>query len=313
MSSPRTMESVEAIESRQHSTAPPRSSANAIARGLGWFSLGLGVAEVIAPRAIGRVAGARKKESLIRSYGVREIVAGVGVLATTHSAGWLWARVAGDAVDLASLGAARAASRDGKKSNALAIGSVAGVTALDLWCASRLTKARAGRSRARAEASLIVSRSPEECYQFWRNFENLPRFIDHLKSVRSTGNLGSRWTAYGPGGIEVEWDAEIEEDVPNKRLSWRARDGSHIWHSGVVDFENAPGGRGTIVRVQMDYGNTLKVIGLLATPLGKNPGQLIRKQLRRFKQVVETGESITTEGQPAGRRSGATWLDEIAR
>src|SRR5690348_17700672 len=134
MSSPRTMESVEAIESRQHSTAPPRSSANAIARGLGWFSLGLGVAEVIAPRAIGRVAGAgaRKKESLIRSYGVREIVAGVGVLATTHSAGWLWARVAGDAVDLASSGAARAASRDGRNSNALAIGSVAGGTGLDL-------------------------------------------------------------------------------------------------------------------------------------------------------------------------------------
>jgi len=111
----------------------------------------------------------------------------------------------------------------------------------------------------------------------------------------------------------VEWNAEVEEDIPNKRLAWRARAGSHIWHSGVVDFENAPGGRGTIVRVQMDYGNTLKAIGLLAMPVGKNPGQLIRKQLRRFKQILETGEPITTEGQPAGRRSGATWLDEIAR
>lgn len=310
MSLSRTLESMDAVASRQRSTAPPKSSANGIARGLGWFSLGLGVAELVAPRAIGRVAGARKKESLIRSYGIREIIAGVGVLATTHSSGWLWARVAGDAVDLASLGAARAASTDGKKKNALAIGSVVGVTALDLWCA---TKAGAGRARARTEASLMVSRSPEECYQFWRNFENLPLFIDHLKSVRSTGDRGSRWTAYGPGGIQVEWDAEIEEDIPNKRLAWRARDGSHIWHSGVVDFENAPGGRGTIVRVQMDYGNTLKAIGLLATPLGKNPSQLIRKQLRRFKQVLETGESITTEGQPAGRRSGATWLDEIAR
>ena len=310
MSLSRTLESMDAVASRQRSTAPPKSSANGIARGLGWFSLGLGVAELVAPRAIGRVAGARKKESLIRSYGIREIIAGVGVLATTHSSGWLWARVAGDAVDLASLGAARAASTDGKKKNALAIGSVVGVTALDLWCA---TKAGAGRARARTEASLMVSRSPEECYQFWRNFENLPLFIDHLKSVRSTGDRGSRWTAYGPGGIQVECDAEIEEDIPNKRLAWRARDGSHIWHSGVVDFENAPGGRGTIVRVQMDYGNTLKAIGLLATPLGKNPSQLIRKQLRRFKQVLETGESITTEGQPAGRRSGATWLDEIAR
>jgi len=311
--SSRTVESIESIKSRQRSTAPPKSSANGIARGLGWFSLGLGVAELIAPRAISRIAGARKKDSLIRFYGVREIVAGVGVLATTHSAGWLWARVAGDAVDLASLGAARAASRDGGKKNALAIGSVAGVMALDVWCASRLSKAGAERAGARAEASLLVSRSPEECYRFWRNFENLPRFIDHLKSVRSTGDLGSRWTAYGPGGIEVEWNAEVEEDIPNKRLAWRARAGSHIWHSGVADFENAPGGRGTIVRVQMDYGNTLKAIGLLAMPLGKNPGQLIRKQLRRFKQILETGEPITTEGQPAGRRSGATWLDEIAR
>jgi len=113
--SSRTLESIESIKSRQRSTAPPKSSANGIARGLGWFSLGLGVAELIAPRAISRIAGAGKKDSLIRSYGVREIVAGVGVLATTHSAGWLWARVAGDAVDLASLGAARAASRDGGK------------------------------------------------------------------------------------------------------------------------------------------------------------------------------------------------------
>src|SRR5690348_7720077 len=157
----------------------------------------------------------------------------------------------------------RPAGTAGKK-NALAIGSVAGVTALDVWCASRLSKAGAERAGARAEASLLVSRLPEECYRFWRNFENLPRFIDHLKSVRSTGDLGSRWTAYGPGGIEVEWNAEVEEDIPNKRLAWRARAGSHIWHSGVVDFENAPGGRGTIVRVQMDYGNTLKAIGLYA-------------------------------------------------
>ncbi|HEX5412618.1 MAG TPA: SRPBCC family protein [Terriglobia bacterium] len=313
MSSARTLESMEAVENRQRSTAPPGSSASGIARGLGWFSVGLGIAELVAPRAIGRIAGARKKDSLIRSYGVREIVAGVGVLATSHSAGWLWARVAGDAVDLASLGAARAARRNAGKKNMLALGSVAGVTALDVWCASRLSRAGAERSRAHAEGSLMVSRSPEECYRFWRNFENLPRFVNHLKSVQSTGDRSSRWTAYGPGGVEVEWDTEIEEDVPNKQIAWRARDGSHIWHSGVVNFENAPGGRGTIVRVQMDYGNTLKVIGLLATPLGKNPNQLIRKQLRRFKQVLETGESITTEGQPAGRRSGATWLDEIAR
>jgi len=87
--SSRTLESIESIKSRQRSTAPPKSSANGIARGLGWFSLGLGVAELIAPRAISRIAGAGKKDSLIRSYGVREIVAGVGVLATTHSAGWL--------------------------------------------------------------------------------------------------------------------------------------------------------------------------------------------------------------------------------
>ena len=160
---------------------------------------------------------------------------------------------------------------------------------------------------------MIVNRSPEDCYKFWRDLENLPRFMMYLESVRAAGDRRSHWTAQ-VAGQRIEWDAEIETDVPNHRITWRSTPESEFTNSGAVEFERAPGSRGTIVRVQMDYGNMWHALGAAAArALGKSPDQLIKKELARFKQVMETGEVITTEGQSAGRRSGATWLDQLAR
>jgi len=281
-----------------------------VARGLGWFSIGLGAAELLAPGMIARVAGSRNHKSLMRMYGLRELAAGVGILATSRPAPWLWARVAGDMLDLASLGSVAADARNGPGKALFSIASVAGVTVLDVCTAAKLSEST---GISRAEANMIIGLPPEECYRFWRNFENLPRFMTYLETVRSTGGSASHWVARGPGGARIEWDAEIVDDVPNQRIAWRSREGSEVYHAGSVEFQEASGGRGTIVRVQMDYGHPLRALEPVATLLGKDPEQMIRKELRRFKQVIETGEAITTEGQPAGRTSGATWLDRVAR
>lgn len=286
--------------------------ATKLARGLGWFSIGLGAAELLAPKAIARIVGSRNHSTLIRSYGLRELAAGIGILTSSRQAPWVWARVAGDMVDLASLGGVLGSPKNDRDRAALNIGAVTAVTVLDVMCAQKLSGSSQG-FQGRVEASLMVGRSPEECYGFWRNLENLPRFMEYLQSVRVTGDRRSHWVA-NVAGARIEWDAEIESDVPNERISWRSVGDADVAHAGSVEFERAPGGRGTIVRVQMDYGNMFHTAAAAAaTLLGKHPEQLIRKELRRFKQVLETGEAITTEGQPAGRRSGATWLDNIAR
>ncbi len=282
-----------------------------LAKGLGWFSIGLGLAEIFAPKELARLIGTRNHSGLLRSYGLREIAAGAGILTQRDKGPWLWSRVAGDALDLASLGAALGSDRTDRTRAAIATAAVAGVTALDLLCAQQLS---GGPSGMRAEASLIVNRPPDECYQYWRNFENLPRFMKYIRSVRTLGERRSHWVANTPGGTPVEWDAEVTEDAPAERISWRTLPGAGFDSSGDVQFEAAPGNRGTIVRVQMDYSFPgAHLAALFAKLLGKDPESLVHKDLRRFKQALETGEVITTEGQPAGRKSGTTWLDELAR
>jgi len=285
-----------------------------LARGLGWFSIGLGMAELLAPGAVSRIAGTRNHKSLVRAYGLRELAAGVGILTSSQPGPWIWSRVAGDLVDLTSLGNVLSGRGNSRGKTAFSIASVAGVTLLDVMCAQKLTSNGSNGYACRAEANLIVNVSPQQCYEFWRNFENLPKFMDYLKSVRTTEGKRSHWVAE-VGGRTFEWDAEIESDVPNERITWHSLPGSEVVNSGAVEFERAPGGRGTIVRVQMDYGNMVQALAsAVATVAGKHPEQMIRKELVRFKQMMEVGEVITTEGQPSGRRSGGvTWMDRIAR
>ena len=145
--------------------------------------------------------------------------------------------------------------------------------------------------------SLIINRAPEELYQFWRDFENLPRFMPYLESVRVTGEGRSHWVAKAPAELKVEWDAEIIEDRPNESISWRSLEGADVENSGTVYFEQAPGNRGTIVRVEMSYNPPGGAIGaFIARLLGEDPGQLAQEALRCFKQLMETGEVVVSEG-----------------
>jgi len=289
------------------------NGADKLARSLGWFSIGLGIAEVLAPRRVANAAGTNNHSAWIRAFGVREIVSGVGILTNPRPTRWVWSRVGGDLLDLAALGVALKTSRNDRATTAASFAAVAGITALDVIAARRISAQTPENSpNHRLEAGVIVNRSPEDCYRQWRNFQDLPRFMSYLQSVNENGDGRTHWVAAGPGDITAEWDAAIIDDVPGQRISWHSVEGSPIYNSGSVEFHEAPGGRGTMVRVQMDFSSPAGGVTTLAKTFGKHPEQMVKKDLRRFKQVMETGEAITTEGQSAGRKGSTTWLDAIA-
>ena len=158
----------------------------------------------------------------------------------------------------------------------------------------------------KVEKSVTVNKSPEELYRFWRNFENLPRFMDHLESVRIEGEGRSHWVAKAPAGRTVEWDAEIYNEKENELIAWRSLEGADVDNAGSVRFEAQPEGRGTTVRVSLKYDPPGGLLGsTFAKLFGEEPSQQIEEDLRRFKQVMEAGETPTTEGQPSGRSASA--------
>ncbi|HVG07893.1 MAG TPA: SRPBCC family protein [Thermoanaerobaculia bacterium] len=153
------------------------------------------------------------------------------------------------------------------------------------------------------EASVTVGRPAQELYSYWRQFENLPRFMRHLDSVRDIGNGRSHWIAKTPVGSRVEWDAEIVDEREGQHISWRSVAGSQVHNAGSVLFEAAPGNRGTTVRVSFDMAPPGGKAGRLAAKaLGPITKQQVHEDLRRFKSLMEAGEIPTNEGQPEGRR-----------
>jgi len=276
-----------------------------LAKGLGWSSLGLGAAQLVAPGRVCRLIGVRPTDdarTLQRVVGVREVMAGVGIFNDQRPGRWLWGRVAGDLMDPALLGMAFAARKANKGLVALATASVLGATAADAYAATDWSSRGAGAVRSARKAqmlttkSVVVNRPVDEVYQFWQNFENFPRFMLHLKEVRTTGSGRSHWVAMGPGGKSVEWDAEVTQERPNELIAWRSLPGADVQNEGSVRFERAPGGRGTLVRVNLRYAPPGGALGkAVATLMNTEPGQQVGDDLRRFKQLLETGEVVRSD------------------
>ncbi|MEU8382830.1 SRPBCC family protein [Streptosporangium sp. NPDC048865] len=152
-------------------------------------------------------------------------------------------------------------------------------------------------------AAVTINRPRQQVYRFWHDFENLPRFMTHLESVETAHDGHSHWKARGPLK-PVEWDAEIVEDRTDELIAWRSLPGALVGNSGSVRFSDAPGGRGTEVRVNLAYDPPGGKAGLaFAKLLGEHPEQQVRDDLRRFKQVLETGEVVRSEGSPEGTRA----------
>jgi len=155
------------------------------------------------------------------------------------------------------------------------------------------------------EESFTIMKSPEDLYTFWHRFENLPQFMMHLNSVKTIDEKKSHWVAQGPAGMNVEWDAEIINDEPNRTIAWRSLGGADVDNAGSVTFRPAAGDRGTEVSVTLDYIPPMGKAGSLVAKLfGRDADQMIREDLRNFKRLMETGEIPTTQGQPRGTCDG---------
>lgn len=272
----------------------PKTNAKRLARGLGWFSLGLGMTELLAPKFIARISGVpEKRTGVIRLYGLREIASGIGIFAQKNPEEALWSRVAGDVLDLTSLGLACTSPDANRGRITFATANVLAVTALDVFAAKQLSTDYSG---VHAKASCIIDRDPEEVYHFFRDFRNLPRFMEHLESVEELPDGRSHWIAKGPAGMRVEWDAEIVADDPGRVITWRSLENSDVDNAGAVVFEAAPGGRGTILRVNIQYNPPGGVVGAtFARLFGEEPNQQLEDDLRRLKQVLEVGEVVVSD------------------
>jgi len=218
------------------------------ARALGWFSLGLGTAEVLAPGTVARCIGVGSGDlsrTILRLVGARELMAGVGLLTQRRPTVWLWSRLGGDLLDLGLLGAALSRNPHRPDRLALAFGAISGVAAADLTAAKATS---APRPMQRTEA-VTIARPPEEVARRWRS---LPEAADHAASVRFAPAPGNR-------GTEVR--VEITHDVPGGRLG------------------------STVARL-----------------FGQAPQQQVQADLRRLKQVLETGEVVRSEATLEGTR-----------
>lgn len=288
-----------------------------LARALGIFSLGLGVTQLVAPRALGRMIGVGEHPTLMRGLGMREITSGVGILSNDRPAEWLWSRVAGDVMDLALLSRALDDEDGDRRRIVGAAAAVAGALLIDAYAAQCMTRsagtgvARERESGIRIQHAITIERPAQELYDFWRDFTNLPQIMDHLESVEVFAGNRSHWKVKGPAGSTVEWDAEIIEDRPGELISWRSLEGADVDNVGTVRFIPMAGDRGTVVKIDLAYDPPAGRVGAAVARLfRRGPEQEIRSDLRPFKQLMETGEITTTRGQPAGRRSPIGKLTE---
>ena len=332
---------------RHYRPAQLRDPDQVVNSGIAWFSVALGVTQIVAPDAVARLIGMRPSQttrSTMRAIGVRGLTTGFGLLSNAKRSPWLWARLAGDMVDLSLLGTGvgrRADDRSRAGRAALAVGSVA---ALDLLAATRSRRTHRQRVEADGFASVeetvqgplsyppseprgggtkkstgdeqvgvvtsdaieatesglrkvrhavTVNRPASELYAYWRDLKNLPNFMRHLESVTHLEGGRSHWVTRGPGGVKVEWDAEIVADVPGELIAWQSLPGADVRNAGTVRFIPVPAGRGTEVHVELDYSPPAGSLGAVVAKLFRaEPGQQIRDDLKAFKSVMEVGEIL---------------------
>jgi len=287
-----------------------------LVRALGWASAGAAVPLLLAPGGVDRAIGiddGPAQRAATAAVGMRKLAAASALL-RWPSPVWLWARVGGDFMDLALLSRSLT-SRDydnyGKRRTAAAIAAIAGILGADVYAAMTRSPKRA---QVRLTASVTVATPAAQAYDLWRRLEMLPSFMLHLDEVTMTGPATSRWRASAPFGRTVEWDAEITGDVAGEWLAWRSLDNAAVYSEGDVRFTPAPGRRGTEVHVTLRYSMpAARLAAAAARYFGANPSLRLDDDLRRFKQVAETGEVVRSEGAPGGKWAGREFPQHPAR
>lgn len=271
------------------------------AKALGIFSLALGLFQLAAPAQVVKAIGLRDRSGarwLMRALGAREVVSGLGVLTRPEAAGPLWLRLAGDAADLTLLASCFSDGRNDRTRLLGATAAVAGVAALDALAAAHSSRNATIQRLVQpihVVRTISINRPPEFIYEFWRRLENLPKFMSHLESVVDEGET-SLWRAKALPGMRVEWRAEITLDLPNEAIGWRSVEGASVPNSGVVRFNRRLDGRGTELFIELEYDPPGDALGAaIAKLFGREPGQEIQSDLRRLKQVLETGSVMHSD------------------
>jgi len=295
-----------------------------MAKALGWFSLGLGLAQVAMPRQVANLIGLPGDEDdqkVMRVVGLREIASGLGILGQAKPTPWLWSRVGGDAMDLALLRSAMDSPWARKDRVTTATLAVLGITAADLLCSTKLTAEPDQPFQAvtmqtndvQVMAAVTVQAPVSEVFAVWDGFQGLPRFMTDAATVQVMGDRQSRWTIPGPAGTSLEWGVQITNIVPNEQIAWSTTDGGLFMAEGTVRFRTAPGNRGTQVVFDAHFSPPGGELGKkIAQPLADVLKVKIGNDLRRFKQLIELGEivhsddSIVPGPNPAQPRPGAS-------
>ncbi|MBA3449625.1 MAG: SRPBCC family protein [Chloroflexia bacterium] len=281
---------------------------NRLTRALGWLSIGLGLAEMVAPQRIAQIIGLDHVDanaSLLRAIGIREIASGVGILTQENPKSWLWARVGGDAMDLALLTKAMGSDNADRGRIAAATAAVVGVTAADALASMHHSReqngshngaTRAEAAEPRVASAITVNAPIADVFAVWNGFRDLPRFMSDFATVEVTDDRHSHWQATLPAGLSVGWDVTITETVPNERIAWTSDQGSSVDASGEIRFKPAPGNRGTEILFDARFnppGGEIgsKIAGLFSDPLGVK----VNNDLRRAKQLIELGEIVKSD------------------
>lgn len=166
------------------------------------------------------------------------------------------------------------------------------------------------------DQAITINAGRDELYNYWRDLTNLPNFAPRLTRVEVLDEIRSRWHVQAAQGREVVWESEITHDRPGSEIAWRALHNTVLTHFGSVQFRDAPGGRGTVVAVHLEYVPPAGALGAaLARMTGQAPERYVTDALRRLKQLIEVGEIVTTRGQPAGadRAAGVANIDASAQ
>ena len=285
---------------------------DSLARALGWFGVGLGAVQVLAPRSFGRSIGVDAPPWLVRLIGLREIASGAGILAQREPAPWIEARATGDLMDLVLLGLAYNSRSANRERVAAAVAMTAGITALDVLYGALLERARDHDVHVRP--AVVVDCPRERLYAFWRKLENLPLFMRHLESVRPIGANRWHWVARGPLHTTVEWVAQVIDDRPNELIAWRSVEGAGLDNWGAVTFEPSGDGTATLVRAELGYRPPHGALGAKVAKLfGRRPERQASADLVAFKRIMEAGKIAAAGddalepsmperiGQPSGR------------
>jgi uncharacterized membrane protein len=138
------------------------------------------------------------------------------------------------------------------------------------------------------EESVIIDRPPQQIYEFWRNFENLPQFMDNIESVTKINEVRSHWVIKAPAGASVEFNSLVTEDIPGRLIAWKSEEGASVPNRGRVEFIETSSGGGTNVRVTLSYDPPAGAVGRVVAKLfQREPGVQARQDLDRLKALLE--------------------------